>query len=48
MSEERPFLRVPMPTPKDWHAYREWVRREEEKAKEEESDDSDRVVVIQV
>ena len=48
MSEERPFLQVPMPTPKDWHAYREWVRREEEKAKEEESSDNDRVVVIQV
>ncbi len=48
MSEERPFLQVPMPTPKDWYAYREWVRREEEKAKEKENNDNDRVVVIQV
>jgi hypothetical protein len=48
MSEERPFLQVPMPTPRDWHAYREWVRREQEKAEEKENADDERVVVIQV
>ncbi len=46
MNEERPYLQIPMPSPEDWHAYREWVKREEEKAKE--ADEDERVVVIQV
>ena len=46
MTDERPYLQVPMPTPKDWYAYREWVRREEEKA--QERDEDERVVIIQV
>ena len=46
MTEERPYLQVPMPSPKDWYAYREWVRREKEKA--QENDENERVVIIQV
>jgi hypothetical protein len=44
MSEERPYLRVPMPSPNDWHSYREWVKRENEKADNDK--DEERVVVI--
>lgn len=46
MNEERPYLQIPMPSPEDWHAYREWVKREEEKAKEDNEGES--VVIIQV
>jgi hypothetical protein len=46
MTDERPYLQVPMPSPKDWYVYREWVRREEEKA--QENDEDERVVIIQV
>jgi hypothetical protein len=46
VNEERPYLQIPMPSPKDWYAYKEWVIREEEKAKED--DEGESVVIIQV
>tara|TARA_A100001515_G_scaffold142026_1_gene140007 strand:- start:167 stop:307 length:141 start_codon:yes stop_codon:yes gene_type:complete len=46
MKEERPFLQIPLPSPNDWQAYEEWVRREKEKARDD--DDKENVIVIEV
>jgi len=47
MTEERPFLQAPLPSPRDWHTYKEWLRREEEKARDDD-DDQEKVVIVEV
>ena len=46
MTEERPFLQIPLPSPSDWHAYEEWARRQKEKTRDDEG--TENVVIIEV
>ena len=48
MSEERPYLQIPLPSPSDQALYEEWLDRQKDKAEKEGSLENERVVVIEL
>jgi hypothetical protein len=43
MSDERPFIQLPVPSEDEQRLYEEWVKRQ----KEEEDSEKERVVIIE-
>ena len=41
--EDRPYLQIPLPTPEDYRAYEEWLKK-----KEEESEEDDHIIILEV
>ena len=44
MTEERPYLQIPLPSPEDYRAYEEWLKKKEI----EEPEEDDRVVILEL
>lgn len=45
MSEERPYLQIPLPSEEQRRLYDEWIRK---RAEEQEEKEEDRVIVIDI
>ena len=49
MSNERPYLQIPLSTHEDFVAYEEWLKKQKEASEEEESDKNENgVITIQM
>ena len=44
MTEERPYLQIPLTSPEDWRLYEEWLKKQAEE--EEVETQKDRVIII--
>jgi hypothetical protein len=47
VSEERPYLQVPVPNADEREAYEEWIKKQKER-EEKEDQDNDHIVVIDI
>ena len=45
MTEDRPFLQLPVPSECDAELYKEWLKKKQE---EEDSQEEERVVILQI
>ena len=41
--EDRPYLQIPLPTPEDYRAYEEWLKK-----KEKEPEEDDHIIILEV
>ena len=45
MNEDRPFVQIPIPSPEDIAAYKEWLEKHKQ---EENQEEKERVVILQL
>ena len=48
MSEERPYMQIPLPTPDERRMFEEWVKSREQKHDSEEKKEDPRVNVVDI
>ena len=48
MSEERPYMQIPLPTPDERRMFEEWVKSREKKDNSEDKKEQPRVIVIDI
>lgn len=48
MSEERPYMQIPLPTPDERRMFEEWVKSREQKHDSKEKKEDPRVIVVDI